>query len=67
MKQFIESNTFAADILISDESDLLLDTGGGIKKALTYFDNSPVLVHNVDIISNIDLNEFTTITCQTIH
>lgn len=58
VKQFIESNTFAADIIISDESDLLLDTGGGIKKALKYFGNSPILVHNVDIISNIDLNEF---------
>lgn len=58
VKRFIESNTFAADIIISDESDLLLDTGGGIKKALKYFDNSPVLVHNVDIISNLNLSEF---------
>lgn len=58
VKQFINSNTFAADIIISDETDLLLDTGGGIKNALRYFENSPVLVHNVDIISNLDLNEF---------
>ena len=58
VKNFLESNTFAADIFISDESDLLLDTGGGIKNALQYFDNLPVLIHNVDIISNLDLNEF---------
>ncbi|MDY0083398.1 MAG: nucleotidyltransferase family protein [Ignavibacteriaceae bacterium] len=58
VKQFIESNTFAADIFISDETDLLLDTGGGIKNALHFFDNMPVLIHNVDIISNLDLNEF---------
>lgn len=58
IKQFIEANTFAADIFISDETELLLDTGGGIKNALHFFDNLPVLIHNVDIISNLDLNEF---------
>mgnify|MGYP003503548279 FL=1 len=55
---FINNNTFAADIYISDESDLLLDTGGGIKHAKRFFDNSPILVHNVDIISNLNLKEF---------
>ena len=49
---------FAADIFISDESDLLLDTGGGIKHAQKFFDDSPILVHNVDIISNLNLKEF---------
>jgi NDP-sugar pyrophosphorylase family protein len=58
VKDFINKNTFAADIFISDESDLLLDTGGGIKHAQKFFDNSPILVHNVDIISNLNLKEF---------
>jgi NDP-sugar pyrophosphorylase family protein len=58
VKEFINSNTFAADIFISDESDLLCDTGGGIKKAREYLDDSPILVHNVDIISDLDLKEF---------
>ena len=58
VKDFINKNTFAADIFISDESDLLLDTGGGIKHAQKFFDDSPVLVHNVDIISNLNLKEF---------
>jgi NDP-sugar pyrophosphorylase family protein len=58
IKIFLEKNTFAADIIISDESDLLLNTGGGIKNARKYFDNSPILIHNVDIISNLDLKEF---------
>lgn len=58
VKEFINNNTFAADIFISDESDLLLDTGGGIKHAKKYFDDSPILVHNVDIISNLNLKEF---------
>ncbi|MBR5654528.1 MAG: NTP transferase domain-containing protein [Prevotella sp.] len=41
------------DIRISDESEMLLETGGGIKKARPLFDeNEPVLIHNVDILSN---------------
>lgn len=58
VKDFINNNTFAADIYVSDESDLLLDTGGGIKHAKKFFDNSPILIHNVDIISNLNLKEF---------
>jgi NDP-sugar pyrophosphorylase family protein len=58
VKDFINKNTFASDIFISDESDILLDTGGGIKHAQKFFDDSPVLVHNVDIISNLNLKEF---------
>ena len=58
VKEFLNKNTFAADIIISDESELLLETGGGIKNAKGYFDESPILIHNVDIISNLDLKEF---------
>lgn len=57
VKQFLDKNTFEAEIFISDESDLLLDTGGGIKHAQKYFDDSPILIHNVDIISNLNLKE----------
>ena len=47
---------FGLDIRISDERDQLLDTGGGIRKAASLFDaDSPILIHNVDILSNIDL------------
>ncbi len=49
-------DNFGLDIKISDEREMLLDTGGGIKAAMTLFDNEdPVLIHNVDIISEIDL------------
>ena len=49
-------DNFGLDIRLSDETDLLLDTGGGIRKAMRLFDNDrPVLVHNVDIFSSVDL------------
>ena len=48
---------FGLDIRISDERDLLLDTGGALRHAAPHFDPaSPVLVHNVDILSNADLS-----------
>ena len=47
---------FGMRIAVSDERDLLLDTGGGIRRALSLLDPaSPVLIHNVDIISDIDV------------
>jgi NDP-sugar pyrophosphorylase family protein len=50
---------FETDIEISDESSQLLDTGGAILKALPLFKNNQgVLVHNVDIISDINLGDF---------
>lgn len=49
-------DNFGIDIRVSDERQLLLDTGGGIKAALSLFaDPQPILIHNVDIISDIDL------------
>ena len=57
---YLEANgRFGLDIRLSDESDGLLETGGGIKKARPLFDsNAPVLIHNVDILSNADLTAF---------
>ncbi|SEA10397.1 Nucleotidyl transferase [Porphyromonadaceae bacterium KH3R12] len=56
---FVEANHhFGIHIEFSDEREKLLDTGGGIKKASPFFDdNKPFLVHNVDILSNIDLRK----------
>src|SRR6184192_2660125 len=62
-------NNFDMRIEISREDDLLLDTGGGLKKASWFFLErashsslasghsltEPFLLHNVDVISNIDL------------
>jgi len=53
---FLKQYKTTARIEISDEWDLLLDTGGGLKKTAWFFnDNKPFLLHNVDIISDIDL------------
>ncbi len=47
------------EVLVSDESDKLLDTGGGLRKAADMFEaNEPILIHNVDILSNADLATF---------
>jgi len=51
-----KKNNFGIEIVVSNEKDLLLDTGGGLKKAGWFLDDEkPFLVHNVDILSNIDL------------
>ena len=47
-------NDFGAKITISDERDFLRETGGGIKHVRPLL-AEPFLVHNVDIISNLDL------------
>lgn len=55
--EFLASNkNFGLHIEISDERNQLLDTGGGLKKASWFFDDKkPFILHNVDLISNIDL------------
>ena len=54
---------WGCNITISDERDMLLDTGGGLKKMITSLRLSPqgerviepILACNVDILSNIDI------------
>lgn len=54
---FLNARDFGVAISISDESGCLLDTGGGLSRArsLIDFEKGPVLVHNVDILSDADL------------
>ncbi len=58
IQQFLyDKQYFHANILVSAESDLLLDTGGGLKQAAPLLGKEhPVLLHNVDILSNLNLN-----------
>lgn len=57
---FLKTNdNFGLDIRVSDETAGLLETGGGIKHAAQLFDSdAPILIHNVDILSNVDLRDF---------
>ena len=64
---YLHSHDFGARIAVSDERDFLRETGGGIKYARPLLlneqipgqagndGNEPFLVHNVDIVSNLDL------------
>jgi NDP-sugar pyrophosphorylase family protein len=55
------NDNFGLRVEISREDDLLLDTGGGLKNAAWFFlqrstqSDEPFILHNVDVISNIDL------------
>ena len=60
--EFLQRNqNFGMRVEISRE-DLLLDTGGGLKKAAWFFlenggNEQPFLLHNVDVISTIDFTQ----------
>lgn len=55
---FLDKHDFGVEIMVSDESGCLLDTGGGLLRArgLLELSEGPVLVHNVDILSDADLH-----------
>jgi len=55
MKDFIKSHDFGAEVFISDETDMLLDTGGGMMKAREFLEVEPhFILYNVDV--DCDLN-----------
>lgn len=58
--EYVEANdSFGLEILFSDERSRLLETGGGIRKAIPLLsDDEPILIHNVDILSNLDIKWF---------
>ena len=63
--EYLQQNDFGVDIRVSDETEMLLDTGGGIKNAAPFFNtNEPVLIHNVDILSNVDLRALYNYACE---
>ena len=60
-----DNDNFGCRIAVSDERDMLLETGGGLRKAKSLLlgigsresgnNDEPILISNVDILSNIDL------------
>ncbi len=54
-----QHNNFGINIEISDETNDILETGGGLWKSKKFFnDNQPFLVCNADILTNINLEKF---------
>jgi len=53
-----DKDNFGVNIKVSDEREMLLETGGGLKKAAWFFDDDkPFLVCNVDVLTNLDLRK----------
>ncbi|MDE6379992.1 MAG: NTP transferase domain-containing protein [Muribaculaceae bacterium] len=58
IEEFINGDSMlSGKVSVSDEREMLLDTGGGIlnSESILGTDDRPFLVHNVDILSNADL------------
>lgn len=54
---FINNTDFGIPISISHEKNKLLETGGGLKFAQNFFDQSPFIVYNVDVLTDLNLKE----------
>ena len=53
-----ENNRWGSNITISDESDVVLETGGGLKKAAPYLlDAASFILMNCDILTDLDLSK----------
>ena len=53
----IVNDGWGSNITISDESDEILETGGGLKKAAAYFDEGAFVLMNADILTDLDLKK----------
>ena len=59
IRRHVAMQDYSKLVQFSDESDMLLETGGGLKKAARLFvDDEPILIHNVDILDNVDYDWF---------
>ena len=55
----VRMQDYGCCVVFSDESSQLLETGGGLRKASTlFYDDAPILIHNVDILDNVDYDWF---------
>ena len=53
---YLKERHYEAEIVVSDEREYLRDTGGGLKYAAPLLaDSENILLHNVDILSDLDL------------
>lgn len=60
IRTYLDSvRSFGLDVALSDESERLLNTGGGLRHAAPLFrQDLPILIHNVDILSDVDMESF---------
>lgn len=57
---YLQSRDWGMRIDISDERGRLLDTGGGLLAARRFFGgNEPIILHNADVCSDLDLRRLT--------
>ena len=55
---YLQSHDWGTEVLVSNEKDKLLDTGGGLKKAAPLFNrDEPILILNVDFLSRINFRD----------
>lgn len=55
IRDYVSQQDYAPLVHFSDETSQLLETGGGLKHAQDLFsDEEPILIHNVDILDNVD-------------
>ena len=57
----IANDGWGNNISISDETDQVLETGGGLKKAQAFFDQGSFLLMNVDILTDMDIGKMISI------
>ena len=56
---YVATTNYASLVRFSDETSELLETGGGLRKAAPLFTtDDPILIHNVDILDNVDYEWF---------
>ena len=54
-----QNNGWGSNLTISDETDLVLETGGGLKKAAVFLEDSsePFVLMNADILTDLNINQ----------
>ena len=62
-----QNNGWGSNVTISDETDLVLETGGGLKKAGQYLQTSsePFVLMNADILTDLNINKIKNLHNQT--
>lgn len=53
----VDNDGWGSMITISDESDQVLETGGGLRKARPFLDKAPFVLMNADVLTDMDLSK----------